>query len=68
MAHLTQAGVSSAMHYQPLHLSEMGRRFGGGRGDCPVAEDVSNRLLRLPFHRTLSEADLDRVTAAVMGW
>ena len=35
----------------------MGRRFGGTAGDCPVTEDVSDRLLRLPFHGHLTDAD-----------
>jgi dTDP-4-amino-4,6-dideoxygalactose transaminase len=32
----------------------MGRRFGGAPGTCPVAEDVSERLLRLPFYTDLT--------------
>jgi dTDP-4-amino-4,6-dideoxygalactose transaminase len=46
----------------------MGRRFGGQRGDCPVTEDVSERLLRLPFYGALSDTDLERVVAAVARW
>jgi dTDP-4-amino-4,6-dideoxygalactose transaminase len=52
-------------HYLPLHLSAMGRRFGGREGQCPVTEDVSDRLLRLPFYNTLSVAEQDRVIAAI---
>ena len=55
--HLRQRGIESVFHYLPLHLSEMGRRFGGKPGDCPVTERVSDRLVRLPFHNALSEAD-----------
>jgi dTDP-4-amino-4,6-dideoxygalactose transaminase len=43
----------------------MGRRFGGRSGDHPVTEDVSDRLLRLPFHGHLSGDDLQRVVDAV---
>ena len=43
--HLRSAGILSVFHYLPLHLSPMGRRFGGKPGDCPVTEDVSDRLL-----------------------
>src|SRR5262249_38366611 len=46
---LRERGILSVFHYAPLHLSEMGRRFGGRPGQCPVTEDVSDRLLRLPF-------------------
>jgi dTDP-4-amino-4,6-dideoxygalactose transaminase len=55
-------------HYLPLHLSEMGRRFGGREGDCPVAEDRSECLLRLPFYNDLSEDDQDTVVDAILGF
>jgi dTDP-4-amino-4,6-dideoxygalactose transaminase len=57
--------ILSVFHYQPLHLSRMGQHFGGRVGDCPVAEDVSDRLLRLPFYNDLSAADQQRVIDAV---
>jgi dTDP-4-amino-4,6-dideoxygalactose transaminase len=43
----------------------MGRRFGGELGDCRVTEDVSDRLLRLPFYNDLLGADQERVIAAI---
>jgi Predicted pyridoxal phosphate-dependent enzyme apparently involved in regulation of cell wall biogenesis len=57
--------INSVFHYLPLHLSSMGRRFGGKEGDCPVTEEISDRLLRLPFYNDLTEADQARVVAAV---
>jgi dTDP-4-amino-4,6-dideoxygalactose transaminase len=63
--HLKDCGILSVFHYQPLHLSEMGRRFGGEVGACPVTEDVSDRLLRLPFYNDLTEADQSCVVAAI---
>ena len=51
--------------YLPLHLSEFGQRLGGKPGDCPVTEDISDRLLRLPLFHGLSEADQADVVAAV---
>jgi dTDP-4-amino-4,6-dideoxygalactose transaminase len=63
--HLKQCGVNAVFHYLPLHISDMGRRFGGKEGDCPVTEDVSDRLLRLPFHNELTEADQARVVMAI---
>lgn len=65
MAHLKAEGISSVFHYLPLHLSPMGQRLGGRAGDCPVAESVSERLLRLPFFNDLTEADQNRVVRAV---
>jgi dTDP-4-amino-4,6-dideoxygalactose transaminase len=61
IAHLRQAGVQSAFHYVPLHLSGMGRLFNGREGACPVSESVSERLLRLPFYNGLTSAELEYV-------
>jgi dTDP-4-amino-4,6-dideoxygalactose transaminase len=67
IAHLKARGISAVFHYVPLHLSEMGRRFGGRPGQCPVTEDASDRLLRLPFYLGL-EADQDRVIEAIQSF
>jgi dTDP-4-amino-4,6-dideoxygalactose transaminase len=63
--HLRQRGILSVFHYLPLHLSDMGRKFGGKVGDCPVTEDLSDRLLRLPFYNTLSPSEQGEVIDAV---
>jgi dTDP-4-amino-4,6-dideoxygalactose transaminase len=55
-------------HYQPLHLSEMGRRYGGRRGQHPVTEDVADRLVRLPLYYQLTDADQSRVIDTILGW
>ena len=65
IAHLSSHEINSVFHYLPLHLSSMGRRFGGREGECPVTEDASDRLLRLPFYNELTETDQARVFAAL---
>lgn len=64
--HLKSHGILSVFHYLPLHLSDMGRQFGGREGDCPVTEDVSDRLLRLPFYNDLTEEDQVSVVEAIL--
>lgn len=66
IGYLNAKEINGVFHYLPLHTSGMGRRFGGKEGDCPVSEDVSDRLLRLPFYNDLSEADQERVVTALM--
>lgn len=61
LAWLREAGILAVFHYLPLHASPMGRRFGYGPGDCPVAESVSDRLVRLPFFFDLTDRDLESV-------
>jgi dTDP-4-amino-4,6-dideoxygalactose transaminase len=63
--HLKKQGILAVFHYIPLHLSPMGQRLGGTAGACPVAEDVSERLLRLPFYTDLSADDQAAVIDAV---
>ena len=53
IGHLRSRGIGAVFHYLPLHLSPMGQRFGGRPGDCPVTEEVSDRLVRLPLYNDL---------------
>jgi dTDP-4-amino-4,6-dideoxygalactose transaminase len=57
IAHLKQRGILAVFHYLPLHISEMGQRLGGKPGDCPVTEDLSDRVLRLPLYNDLGETE-----------
>lgn len=62
---LKQNGIISVFHYLPLNLSEMGRKFGGQPGDCPVTEDLSDRLLRLPLYFNLTTSEQDRIIEVI---
>ncbi|MGB6422602.1 MAG: dTDP-4-amino-4,6-dideoxygalactose transaminase [Anaerolineales bacterium] len=64
--HLKAARILSVFHYLPLHLSDMGRKFGGKIGDCPVTENLSDRLLRLPFFNTLTIDEQERVINTIL--
>ncbi len=66
--HLKGQGILSVFHYLPLHLSDMGQKFGGAVGDCPVTERVSDTLLRLPLYNDLTEADQMRVVEAIQAF
>jgi dTDP-4-amino-4,6-dideoxygalactose transaminase len=65
IAHLAARDILGIFHYQPLHLSKMGQQFGGKRGDHPVSEHVSERLLRIPLYNQITRAEQDRVIAAL---
>jgi dTDP-4-amino-4,6-dideoxygalactose transaminase len=62
---LKSRNILSVFHYVPLHLSPMGERMGGRKGDCPITEDRSDRLVRLPFYNSLSPDDQDKVIRAI---
>ena len=63
---MRKVGVQATFHYVPLHTSDAGRAFAVRETDCPVSEQVSDRLLRLPFYNDLSGQDLDRVVTAFL--
>jgi len=65
IAHLKQQGILSVFHYLPLNQSEMGRSWAARETRCPITEDLSLRLLRLPFYNDLSESEQGCVIEAV---
>jgi dTDP-4-amino-4,6-dideoxygalactose transaminase len=64
--YLRERGIYSVFHYLPLHLSDMGKGFGYKAGDCPVTENVSDQLIRLPFHNALTGNDQEQVIDAIL--
>jgi dTDP-4-amino-4,6-dideoxygalactose transaminase len=66
--HLKERGILAVFHYLPLHLSEMGQRWGGRPGDCPRTEDLSDRLLRLPLFSSLGADEQGDVIEAIRGF
>ncbi len=65
ITHLEQLSILAVFHYVPLHTSPMGRKLGYETGQFPVTEDISDRLLRLPFYFELTDEDQQTVTAAI---
>lgn len=67
--HLRDRAILAVFHYVPLHLSEMGRRYGGDHGTSagalPGAERAGSCLVRLPFFNTLTDEEQSEVIAAV---
>jgi len=53
--------ITPTFHYVPLHSSEAGRKFSAEYADCPVTDDISGRLVRLPFYNNLTPSESERV-------
>jgi dTDP-4-amino-4,6-dideoxygalactose transaminase len=64
--YLRERGICTVFHYLPLHLSDMGQSFGYEPGDFPVTEQVSDKLIRLPFHNALTSSDQEQVIDAIL--
>ena len=55
-------GIETGIHYKPNHLLSY---YGGGAVRLPAAEELYTRLLTLPLHVDLTDADQDRVVQTV---
>jgi len=66
IGYLRGEAVYAVFHYLPLHLSQMGLSYGGGNARCPVTEDISGRLIRLPFYNKLTEQEQERIIGAIL--
>ena len=55
--HLRDHGILAVFHYQPLHLSTVGRSLGGREGQFPVTEKAGDCLVRLPLFNWLTDAE-----------
>ncbi len=64
---MREHGVQATFHYVPLHSSDAGKAFAAYPTQCPVTEDVSGRLLRLPYFNDLGLDGVDRVVETFLG-
>jgi len=63
--HLKQLGIYAVFHYQPLHLSTVGRTLGGRDGQFPVTESAGDCLVRLPLFNALTNDEQTYVIKSV---
>jgi dTDP-4-amino-4,6-dideoxygalactose transaminase len=65
-AHLQSLGIPTVIYYvKPLHLQTAYRDFPRTPTGLPVSESLPQRILCLPMHAYLSEADQDRIIDAI---
>jgi dTDP-4-amino-4,6-dideoxygalactose transaminase len=65
-ARLRELGVDTGVHYPtPIHLQPAYAHLGHRRGTFPETERSAERVLSLPMYPELSDAQVDRIVAAV---
>jgi dTDP-4-amino-4,6-dideoxygalactose transaminase len=62
--YLRSENIEAVFHYNSLHRSAMGERLGKKRFDCPVADRISDTLVRLPFFQ-MEPAIQDRIISTI---
>lgn len=60
--------IGTPFHYVPLHTAPQGLAFGGYDGQCPVTEELSDRLVRLPLFHAMSDNEVARVIEATRAY
>jgi UDP-2-acetamido-2-deoxy-ribo-hexuluronate aminotransferase len=69
VSHLEGEGVPTAIYYPlPLHLQGAFAHLGYRRGDFPVSEDISGRILSLPVFPELAEDERERICRAILSF
>jgi dTDP-4-amino-4,6-dideoxygalactose transaminase len=63
---LAAEGISTSVHFPPVHLHGFYRdRYGFREGQFPHAERIARHVLSLPMSPAITDAQVDRVVAAV---
>jgi UDP-2-acetamido-2-deoxy-ribo-hexuluronate aminotransferase len=64
--YLKEKGIPTAIYYPtPLHLQPAFSYLRYKKGDFPVSDDASRRILSLPMHPYLTDQELKDVTEAI---
>jgi len=65
-AYLLEKGIYTKVYFFPIHLKSFYReKFGYKKGDLPVTEELSNKILSLPFSLRFKESDQDYIIKSI---
>jgi dTDP-4-amino-4,6-dideoxygalactose transaminase len=59
--HMKECQVQTAFHYQPLHSSTAGMKYGISKGDFRATDRAANQLVRLPLWAGLTEGQVSQI-------
>ena len=58
--------IGVAVNYRAIHLlTYLRKTFGFSRGDFPVAENIGDRTISLPFYPQLADEQIEYVSKAL---
>ncbi|MDA8695946.1 dTDP-4-amino-4,6-dideoxygalactose transaminase [Flavobacteriales bacterium] len=64
IAHMKSRDIMTVFHYLPLEQSKFAISKGWNTQHCPVSNDLSQRLVRLPLFTQLHEGELNSIVEA----
>jgi dTDP-4-amino-4,6-dideoxygalactose transaminase len=65
IAALAERGITAVSHYEPLHSSPAGKRWGRFHGEDRHTSLIAKRVVRLPIYYDLGEEAQSRIISAV---
>jgi hypothetical protein len=66
LSDLSNDGINAVFHYVPLHDAPAGKKFGTTSGTLDITENLSARLIRLPFWIGLSGEQQEKICSSVI--
>ncbi len=68
-AFLKQRGIETLIHYPiPIHQQRAFKELGYRRGDLPLTEQCSRKILSLPFFPGITESEMEEVANGIQGF
>lgn len=65
-AYLAEKGIGTVKHYPiPMHLQEAYKDLGIGKGELPIAENISSTVLSIPMYYGMTEDEIQYVINAL---
>jgi len=60
--YLSRKGVDTSIHYPiPIHMQPAAKKLGYKKGDFPIAESQSKKIITLPIHQDLKEKEIIKI-------
>ena len=68
-AFLKKRGIDTLIHYPiPIHQQKAFKELGYRRGDLPLTEQYSRKILSLPFFPGITELEIEEVVKGIQGF
>ena len=68
IAWLDKNKINSVFHYLPLHKSTMSQNFGWDNSKCPITNEISERIIRLPMFFDLKAIEIEYIVDKITGF
>jgi dTDP-4-amino-4,6-dideoxygalactose transaminase len=63
--HMRSRSISTPFHYQSLHSSTAGQRYGRQATEMPISDKLSDQLVRLPMWIGLEKMQIDYIVESI---